>query len=145
MLDLVHTDIYENDELKHWGIIGMKWGIRRYQNPDGTLTPEGKIHYSKELSKIIKKENDNQKIYSKAVDSFNEKLYEINNKPHEYYGEKYYKELDDIWKDIYGDLLKEKYGDIAGKIYKDEKEWLEQFDEWHIFDETIEYYHKLGK
>lgn len=45
MLDLVDESIYENDELKHYGIIGMHWGIRRYQNPDGSLTPEGRIRY----------------------------------------------------------------------------------------------------
>jgi hypothetical protein len=33
------------DELAHYGIAGMKWGIRRYQNPDGTLTEAGKKRY----------------------------------------------------------------------------------------------------
>ena len=33
------------DELYHFGILGMKWGVRRYQNKDGSLTPAGYIHY----------------------------------------------------------------------------------------------------
>lgn len=32
----------ENNQLYHWGIKGQKWGVRRYQNKDGTLTSAGK-------------------------------------------------------------------------------------------------------
>ena len=34
-----------DNHLEHHGIIGMKWGVRRYQNKDGTLTNAGKKRY----------------------------------------------------------------------------------------------------
>lgn len=37
--------LYQYDELYHHGIQGQKWGVRRYQNEDGSLTEEGRIHY----------------------------------------------------------------------------------------------------
>ncbi len=41
------------NEIYHSGIKGMKWGQRRYQNEDGTLTPAGKIRYGKQAAKQI--------------------------------------------------------------------------------------------
>lgn len=35
-----------NNTLYHHGIKGMRWGVRRYQNTDGSLTPAGKKRYS---------------------------------------------------------------------------------------------------
>lgn len=31
----------QNDELMHHGVLGMKWGVRRFQNKDGSLTGAG--------------------------------------------------------------------------------------------------------
>lgn len=38
---------YSVNDVHHHGIKGQKWGIRRYQNPDGTLTNEGRARYTK--------------------------------------------------------------------------------------------------
>lgn len=44
LTEIAHSDI-SGEYLEHHGVQGQKWGVRRYQNPDGSLTTEGKKRY----------------------------------------------------------------------------------------------------
>ena len=43
-------------QLYHWGIKGMKWGVRRFQNKDGSLTAKGRKRYNDEAEKLKERE-----------------------------------------------------------------------------------------
>ncbi len=71
-----------NNELCHWGIKGQKWGIRRFQNADGTLTQEGMLRYNdhnKENRQIGSKQSAlSVAIRSKDRVADDQRVYEIN-------------------------------------------------------------------
>lgn len=47
-------------EFYHHGIKGMKWGVRRYQNADGSLTAEGQKRYNRDIRENNAKKKDNR-------------------------------------------------------------------------------------
>ena len=73
----------DDDSLAHYGIKGMKWGVRRYQNEDGSLTAAGKKRQEKTRKKEARKyaaklRKEFVSIHNAAADKNNARLAALN-------------------------------------------------------------------
>lgn len=66
------VDIIEDSELQHHGILGMKWGVRRFQNYDGSYTKKGLERYNKVKSLYDEADKRVKSLKNEPKDSIKE-------------------------------------------------------------------------
>ena len=142
------NEIMRTNELQHHGILGMKWGVRRYQNKDGTLTEEGKKRYRDDEQ--FRKEYASERIkkglngsgaleeYNKAVDKFNPELEKLNKAISKDLGmedPEYIQAVNQLWKKTYEDVFKEDYGQYLEDLGIDFYEAVKLMPLYSMLDE----------
>lgn len=125
-----------NDFLIHFGIPGQRWGVRRFQNEDGTLTEEGRQRY-------LDLNNDSIRLYNEVADRMNKDLARINKKydnvdlNDDRNNLEYSKEVRDMWQKNYRDVLAKDLGTDPSSLSG--QKWLDDvFGYKSGMDEEIE-------
>lgn len=125
------------DFLRHFGIPGQKWGVRRFQNEDGSLTEEGRQRY-------LELNPNSQRLYNEVVNRANRDLGKINKKydnvdliNDDRGNLEYTKEIRDMWQQHYRDVLAKDIGTDPSSL-KGQK-WLDDVIGYRTnFDKEIE-------
>lgn len=148
---------FNSNYLMHHGILGQKWGIRRYQNEDGSLTDAGRRRLLKETSKLVRTNTVEGKnaALKKLKESYTEeqmrslvdlksKYEKLNAKEHKRYTKEVNKEIKrntKNGKEPTGDALERLHEKVFEKM-TDTKESEEAYNAWK---EYIDYGQKAAK
>ena len=120
--------MYYDPYLAHYGVKGMRWGVRRYQNPDGSLTKAGKKRQQKQAKKYAKKVTRNWiDIHNKAADAndpkveaLNKKYKDVNFKTDRQAYKRYVREYVDTWNNDLVSEVKNRFGDAPDIVTTDD-------------------------
>ena len=129
--------MYSN-ELYHHGIKGMKWGIRRYQNKDGSLTAKGQAMASKKYKKYMNRASQEVvtrekylKAYNRAADKMNNGLIDKYNrdydkklgakaKDHDFLNDK---EYNNGYNKLWDSVMSKEYDSVMAEAYKSNRNY----------------------
>lgn len=137
--------------LYHYGIKGMRWGIRRYQNEDGSYTSAGKKRYLSDKTEKIQRDIDSYKPFTKTgirtksgqmvltpdeIKRSMSSLYEIKKKKEEKYGKKWdEKASEQALKDARKKEIKKNVSDYNKKYGEATREAERADAQWEVVKE----------
>ena len=122
-------------EIYRHGILGQKWGVRRYRNEDGTLTPAGKERYNHDSDNLALLAGNKYRKLANLQRLQPEVKREILRNPKGFQNSKIRQEYLDAYNDVqkafrttqtFQELLKTKYEDV-NYDFAEEKETGEQY------------------